>query len=921
MNTGNTRKLLAAGLVAQAVLAAAFTRPADAACAGVVRMPSLNPILKYNFNLPANTPLTIETVNLNPVESDPVIHVFDLAGTFIGGNDDCFLMGSNAACVTVSSPVATPIVIYVRSYSDTTNGQTQLRLTLNGSATTTEAFEFAGRLVPNPGATVRTGGIRVTTTGIQKHATDSILLLLDPLAGPGAVTGSALAQSDDAGFSRMSQISFTGTHGGQIIVGRYRDTPAGDAMVVWDEDALTLDSDGDGLGDCLESTLGTSATNVDTDTDGISDGLEVVGDHAANPPLDLPKWGADPKKLDVFVEADWNPGQQMTTTVAQQFVDFFKEPGASPADTVRVHVDMGVENPNPADHPSLVEWGWWGGANQRGGGRDCVSRTPNRVMFHLLIMGGGRWGNPRSWCFSGDNDAGVLAQELGHNLNMDHGGSTPSGSVNYKPIYVSPMNYAFQSNPAVTRFSTGAFGAVKVKPISLNETTWQGTNSASLAIFQAPPFSYLVSGKGVDWNQDNRIDGAGSPGNGRINWPAESGNLKSNFGFVGETDPALEWYKTINLIGSRLYLVSRLRGGANQNRLTRRYTTDVKTCAFPGPIWSPCATWVDGGVIPGSETTTAGVGLAAFMQGGTRRLMLVYANTNGNLRFQIMTLDGSGQENWTPSVAIGAEVINDAPTAIWSETNRVDVYANSGGALKRWSYNISTSTWDIQAVTQTWSTGGNITPAAGIAATIGWQIDSTSPFMYALFPNGSMAAPQFVRRHPLIANQWQLLTTVPGRADRRPGLVYRPYLSDLNTINLGRFVFLMRDISNGDNRPRIGQSEGNNTNCFAPNRRLCTWRFSDFVTHFDVDAQSSSTLVYDLNLDANVRGAHTSDFEGTTVMFRPLADGLVNFEFRDQNDYPHLKKNAGCSLNGQCFWCETLASDSALCTSWSSTPF
>jgi hypothetical protein len=83
--------------------------------------------------------------------------------------------------------------------------------------------------------------------------------------------------------------------------------------------------------------------------------------------------------------------------------------------------------------------------------------------------------------------AGTLMHELGHNLNLDHGGKD---DINCKPNYLSVMNYAFQfPDPIANRpldYSRSLLTTLKEK--NLNE---------SLGITQStPPGLMTVYGPG-----------------------------------------------------------------------------------------------------------------------------------------------------------------------------------------------------------------------------------------------------------------------------------------------------------------------------------------------------------------------------------------------------------------------------------------
>jgi hypothetical protein len=171
----------------------------------------------------------------------------------------------------------------------------------------------------------------------------------------------------------------------------------------------TGDKDGDGLGDLLEQSLGhcwdnitcpNAATCKDSDRDGLPDNEELLGvvGYAWDPEDDfaLPRWGADPLKKDVFLVMNWrtdaqvgNPPvsspptvnpftQEPISTLSQSFTTWvynlrtaYSEAPAHQiynkrtssesgklkiVDGVSLHVDIGLDPPNPADEDKFGVW-------------------------------------------------------------------------------------------------------------------------------------------------------------------------------------------------------------------------------------------------------------------------------------------------------------------------------------------------------------------------------------------------------------------------------------------------------------------------------------------------------------------------------------------------------------------------------------
>jgi hypothetical protein len=109
--------------------------------------------------------------------------------------------------------------------------------------------------------------------------------------------------------------------------------------------------------------------------------------------------------------------------------------------------------------------------------------------------------------------AGTLMHELGHNLGLHHGGSN---EINFKPNYISVMNYAYQVVGIVTRTPTGnvtRFDYSREPLATLNESNlneWQRTSSANDYAEWVCPDHHTVKMDVLsnlpDWNCDGQLE-------------------------------------------------------------------------------------------------------------------------------------------------------------------------------------------------------------------------------------------------------------------------------------------------------------------------------------------------------------------------------------------------------------------------------
>jgi uncharacterized repeat protein (TIGR01451 family) len=308
---------------------------------------------------------------------------------------------------------------------------------------------------------------------------------------------------------------------------------------------INQDSDGDGLWDDWE-TIG-----IDTNGDGAID-------------LDLPALGANPNHKDIFVEIDWmdcavaggdcaagdtHNHQPKAAAVAAVVAAFANAPVLNPdgVNGINIHIDLS----NSIAHQNNLNINGLCFAGGTGiGSFDAVKAdpanfgpdNPRRFAYHYALFshqqvststssGCGEYpGNDFQVALGGWNvgygdrdgdglpdanvgtvqqQAGTLMHELGHNLNLGHGGGD---SVNYKPNFLSIMNYRYQvsgipptdpdgAGPLKGRVDYSETALANLDETNLDETV--GVGDGTDTVFWFCPNGSLGSGVGngaLDWN-------------------------------------------------------------------------------------------------------------------------------------------------------------------------------------------------------------------------------------------------------------------------------------------------------------------------------------------------------------------------------------------------------------------------------------
>lgn len=210
----------------------------------------------------------------------------------------------------------------------------------------------------------------------------------------------------------------------------------------------------------------------DTDGDGLPDsweknGYDANGDGVVD--VDLPGMGANYLHKDIFVEVDWmvsDHNHKLTDAAKAMVVAAFQNaPVANPDNKsgIKIHIDTGdLGGGNQIAHTDILSPVWTD--------FDAIKSAnfvdARKPIFHYVIMGH-QYHTPETDCSSGISrgipasdfvvtlgcftnkigttmeQAGTFMHELGHNLGLRHGGGD---DVNYKPNFLSIMNYFFQMN-------------------------------------------------------------------------------------------------------------------------------------------------------------------------------------------------------------------------------------------------------------------------------------------------------------------------------------------------------------------------------------------------------------------------------------------------------------------------------------------
>ena len=264
-----------------------------------------------------------------------------------------------------------------------------------------------------------------------------------------------------------------------------------------------------------------ASASADQDGDGLLDIWETQGltvtIGAVTEFVNLPAMGAKPDHKDIFVEIDYmktitHTHQPIAQAITDVVTAFANAPitNVDGTEGIRLHVDYGKDA--PLTYGVAATWGalsksdavthsvYLGeapGGNFSWSGFDAIKAnhftTARAAVFHYniwahqlapgsyssgisrdlpasdFIVTLGPWGGTDQYAGVGTPraQAGTFMHELGHNLGLHHGGAD---DTQYKPNYLSVMNYAFQQSGLIMNTSQGNFDYSRFKLTNLNES-------------------------------------------------------------------------------------------------------------------------------------------------------------------------------------------------------------------------------------------------------------------------------------------------------------------------------------------------------------------------------------------------------------------------------------------------------------------
>ena len=882
-------------------------------------------LYEKSITMTANQSVRIATINSTP-GCDPVIHLVNPTGLQVAYNDNG---NGNLNClVNYRSQVTGIYKLIIRSKNNSTSGNCDL---LIDQVLIESGIPVGGQKVPmnniRKGEEFRTVKLPNGNEGRHKlYLLSNQGRTLTRLQS-GAYEDWCAKWTASDNFNSTTFLIGSNTGGGKVRFVR-NDAPLSGH-----------DPDGDGLGTELEREIGTcstlsgfagnfdcsSATDArDTDGDGISDGWEYLGRYDRSPVQPLPKWGANPRHKDFFIEYDFmrrtqveneqNVSHKMTSSAALYFSAVYSDsftvsplkrayhaavlnnPDRLPG--ISVHFDIGVE---PVDTAHAIIYGDWGGytavdAVMQDGDyvgvkpgvawRTNMERNRHGIFrYGLGYTDGGASCGPGFACSTNFHSGSNTAHEWGHSLYIGHSGVMYGGTAdpNCMPNYPSLMNYSYLGRAGIG-FSDG-YGYPMLNNNLLEERNVINPSNTVYLNQLSSVFSYWVNDEEghVDWNRNGKFDR--EPVRAYANFRPGSGCEFTKYNNIELAEANTFNTPVLARLGKTMYMFY-----LEEGHLMYRSSSSSWNC--PEPSADGCA---DGEWSEEKNAGMEGIGVDVVPI-DNRSLRVITITWQGEIKQRILNVIPFAPDIWSGVTDIGNSAAGE-PSLSTSADGTYLIYKGTDNLLHY--KKLVNDVWSAdKTALQSLNTPIRINPgwcyASSIQTYLPWKEETRG--LYALVPAQDKLLDMWYFNPE--TEFWEKTNVLegsrPGPIHGKPGLAYVPYHND--KAFPGRVYMVYTEEGdpgadfNGIARMRMSyvkvEDQGDGTFVKTEKLGLDSPFQNVWYTAYGM------SLLYDPSVDTNLRCLVTKFNEGDPILiFYPKADAIQDYDMRNNNDWQTIHDN------------------------------